>query len=171
MSLDPQRGDMPNDGTGLVSNNGANRVVLMVADHQEVAPQLRHIVELRGYCFVDTDNGQDAARRARQTLPELLVVDMDVPLLYELVAARQIVKHAQVGPMPVVIVTHQDLVDPAQMMEVVVSRDEYIMRHSAGQELQHLLDYLLPVLPPVPNRISVSLPAPGQDLIREMGSD
>jgi hypothetical protein len=34
---------------------------------------------------------------------------MDVPLLYGLVAARQIIKHAQVGPMPVVIVLMKTL--------------------------------------------------------------
>jgi hypothetical protein len=72
---------------------------------------------------------------------------MDVPLLYELVAARQIIKHARVGAMPVVIVTHEDVVDPAPIMEVGPRRDEYVTRLSDYQGLQHLLDYLLPVLP------------------------
>ena len=104
--------------------------------------------ETKGYRVIDTDNGQDAARQARQTHPDLLVVDMDVPLLYGLVAARQIIKHAHVGPMPVVIVSHEDVVDPAPMMEVGATRNEYVTRFSHYQELQYLLDYLLPVLPP-----------------------
>jgi hypothetical protein len=73
---------------------------------------------------------------------------MDVPLLYGLVAARQIVKHAQVGQIPVVIITHEDVVDPAPLMEVGATRNEYVTRLSDYESLQHLLDYLLPVLPP-----------------------
>lgn len=49
--------------------------------------------------------------------------------------------------MPVVIVTHEDVVDPAPLVEVGASRSEYVTRLSDYQELQHLLDYLLPVLP------------------------
>ncbi len=83
---------------------------------------------------------------------------MDVPLLYGLVAARQIIKNARVGPLPVVIVTHEDVVDPAPMMEVGASRNEYVTRLSDYQELKHLLDYLLPVLPPTADAPPTSSP-------------
>ena len=142
MSLNTQWADTPNFADP-VSSNGANHVVLTVLDHMEARPELRQVLQLNGYRVIDTDNGQDAAREARQTHPDLLVVDMDVPLLYGLVAARQIIKHAQVGPVPVVIVTHEDVVDPLPMMEVGASRNEYVTRLSDYQELQHLLDYLL----------------------------
>ena len=133
-----------------VSSRSADPVVLMVLDHLDARPELKQVFHLNGYRVIDTDNGQDAAITARHTHPDLLVVDLDVPLLYGLVAARQIIKHAQVGPMPVVIVTHEDVVDPAPMMEVGVSRDEYVTRLSDYQELQRLLDYLLPFVPPAP---------------------
>ena len=148
MSLNAHRADAPNDAADPKPSNGANHVVLMVLDHVEARPELRQVLQLNGYRVIDTDNGQEAARQARQTHPDLLVVDMDVPLLYGLVAARQIIKHAQAGSVPVVIVTHEDVVDPSPMMEVGASRNEYITRLSDYQELQHLLDYLLPVLPP-----------------------
>ena len=133
---------------GPASGNGNNHVVLIVEDHQDACPELKQTLELSGYSVIDTDNGQDAARRARQTQPDLLLVDMDIPLIYGLVAARQIINQAQVGPMPVVIVTHEDVVDPAPLMELGASRNEYVTRISDYEELQHLLDFLLPVLPP-----------------------
>jgi CheY-like chemotaxis protein len=144
MSLITHWADKPNDLAGSVTSNGANHVVLMVEDYQDARPELKQVLKQNGYRVIDTDNGQDAARHARQTHPDLLVVDMDVPLLYGLVAARQIIKHAQVGPMPVVIVTHDDIVDPAPMMEVGATRNEYVTRVSDYDELKHLLDYLLP---------------------------
>jgi CheY-like chemotaxis protein len=147
MSLHPHRADMLNDINGPTTSNSANHVVLMVEDHQDARPELKHILQQKGYRVIDTDNGQEAARQARQTHPNLLVVDMDVPLLYGLMAARQIIKRAELGPMPAVIVTHDEVVDPQAMMELGTSRNEYVTRLSDYQDLHSLLDYLLPVLP------------------------
>jgi DNA-binding response OmpR family regulator len=160
MSFNPHWADTPNDVAGPVSANGANHVVLLVEDYQDARPGLKQVLKLNGYRVIDTDNGQDAARQARETHPDLLVVDMDVPLLYGLVAARQIIKHAEVGPMPVVILSHEDEVDPAPMMELGATRNEYVTRLSRYEELQSLLDYLLPILPPADDVDSVSDVAP-----------
>ena len=147
MSPDAQlSAETPND-KARVSANGANHVVVVVEDYQDARAELKLTLKLKGYRVIDTDNGRDAARQARETHPDLLVVDMDVPLLYGLVAARQILKHAEVGPIPVVIITHDDVVDPAPMIEVGATRNEYVTRLSDYESLQHLLDYLLPVLP------------------------
>lgn len=124
-----------------------NPVVLMVEDQEDARAEMKQVLELNGYRVIDTDNGQDAAKRARVTSPDLVLVDLDVPLLYELVAARQIIKSAQLGILPVVIVTREDTVDPAAMMEVGVRRNEFVTRLSDYQQLEHLLDYLLPTGP------------------------
>ncbi len=99
--------------------------------------------------MIGTDNGQEAAQHARQIRPDLLLIDLDVPLLYELVAARQILKQAQLWQLSVVIVTHEDVIDPSSIMEVGARRNEYVTRLSDYDQLQYLLDYLLPV-PPAP---------------------
>jgi DNA-binding response OmpR family regulator len=147
MSHKPHWSEMAHDLIGPVSSNGANHVVLLVEDDREARPELKQVLKQKGCRVIDTDNGQDAAREARQTPPDLLVVNMDVPLLYGLVAARLIIEHGELGQLPVVIVTHEDVVDPAPMMEVGTTRDEYVTRLFDYEELRPLLDYLLPVLP------------------------
>jgi CheY-like chemotaxis protein len=124
-------------------------VVLVVEDQDDSRSEMRQVLELNGYHVIKTDNGQDAVKRGRYVYPDLLLVDLDLPLLYEMVAARQIVKNADLGIVPVVIVTHEDEVDPAAIMEAGVRRNEYVTRLSDYQQLQHLLDYLLPVDPQV----------------------
>jgi DNA-binding response OmpR family regulator len=147
MSPKPQWSEMANHLTAAVSSDGDDPVILLVEDNRASRPELKQVLKQKGYRVIDTDNGQDAVLEARQRHPDLLVVNMDVPLLYELVAARQIIKHAQIEATPVVIVTHEDAVDPAPMMELGASRNEYVTRLSGYEELQYLLDYLLPVLP------------------------
>ncbi len=159
MSVKPHCSDTANDLISPVSSNCANHVVLMVEDYKCARPELKQVLKQKGYRVIDTDNGQDAAREARHTHPDLLLVDMDVPLIYGLVAARLIIKHAAVGPIPVVIVTHEDVVDRAPLMELGVSRNEYVTRLSDYEELQYLLDYLLPVLPPASDIVRESEPS------------
>lgn len=118
-------------------------LVLMVEDRPEATSELTRILELRGYRVVDTDNGQDAVKRALFIRPDLLLVDLNVPLLYQMVAARQIIKNARLGSVPVVISAHEDVIDAATFLELGVRRNEYVTRLSNSQQLKCLLDYLL----------------------------
>jgi len=125
-----------------------NHVVLVVEDHQDPGSELNEVLAQNGYNVIGTDNGQDAARQARQVCPDLLVLDFDVPLLFVLLAARQIIREAKLGQLPVVIITHDEAIDSTTIMEVGAHRNEYVTRLSEYDQLQELLDYLLPVIPP-----------------------
>lgn len=149
MSLNPivPRTSDENYGRALRRRRNADRpLVLLVEDNEETCVEMRHALELNGYRVIDTDNGRDAATRARYKRLDFVVVDLDVPLLYELVAARQIIKQAQIE-VPIVIVTREEEADPYPMMEVGVRRNEYVTRLSDQSQLAHLLDFLLPVGP------------------------
>ncbi len=126
----------------------ANSLVLLVKDNEETLCDMKQVLELNGYRVMDSDNGQAAVKQARYAHPDLLLVDLDVPLLYELVAARQIIKNSALGlpsVIPVVIVSHERDFDPAPMMEVNLRRNEYVTRLSDYDQLSHLLEYLLPI--------------------------
>ena len=127
---------------------GANSLVLLVQDNEETLCDMKHVLELNGYRVMDSDNGQAAIKQARYAHPDLLLVDLDVPLLYELVAARQIIKNCRLGLppiIPVIIVSHEREFDSGPMMEVNLRRNEYVTRLSNYDQLSHLLDYLLPI--------------------------
>ena len=150
MSLNLRTASTGNYASGIGTlrlSHADNPVVLMVEDQPEKRLNLKHVLELNGYRVIDTDNGQEAAERARHVYPDLLLVDLDVPLLYEMIAARQIVKNARLGTVPVVIITHENVVESAAIMEVGVQRNEYVTRLSDYQQLERLLDYLLPLEP------------------------
>lgn len=148
MSLNPNSVATPqHPGLYRTTRNQGTPVVLVVEDHLDARAELNEVLELNGYNVIKTDNGQDAARHARQILPDLLLVDLDVPLLFGLVAARQILKQSQLWQLPVVIVTHEDVIDSRSIMEVGSRRNEYVTRLADYDQIQDLLDYLLPVLP------------------------
>jgi DNA-binding response OmpR family regulator len=146
MYLDKYSADTIVKVTSSPSPRRGKPVVLMVEDHHDAQLELKQVLTKKGYMVIDTDNGQDAMERAREARPDLLVVDMDIPLLFELVAARQIIKNARTGPIPALIVTHEEVVDLTPMSEIGAVRNEYVTRLSDFAELQPLLDYLLPVM-------------------------
>jgi CheY-like chemotaxis protein len=127
--------------------DNAPPLVLMVEDRPDARSELTEILERNGCRVIETDNGQDAVKRALFARPDLLLVDLNVPLLYGMMAGRQIVKHARLGNLPVVIAAHDDLVDTPAIMELGVRRNEYVTRLSDSQQLECLLNYLLTVNP------------------------
>ena len=117
--------------------------ILLIEDDENARTELKKMLERSGYRVVDTDNGRDAVTGAKYIRPDLLFVDLNVPLLYELTAARQVVKQAWLGSVPVVVVTH-GLEAEDYPMEAGVRSNEYVTRLSDYEQLEHLLGYLLP---------------------------
>ena len=122
-------------------------LVLLVKDHPETLAEMKQVLEGGGYRVIDADNGQDASRRASYAHPDLVLIDLGVPLLSELATARQIVQEAQLGPVPVVVVTQREELEPYPIVEVNVRSNEYVTRLSDYEQLEYLLHYLLPVRP------------------------
>ena len=118
--------------------------VMVVEDDDASRSEIKQVLELNGYRVIDTDNGRDAIADAQHVHPDLLFVDLNMPLLYGLVAARQIIKKARLRPVPVVIVTHDEAADPYPM-EDDIRRNEYVTRLADYDQLEHLVNYLLPL--------------------------
>ena len=78
--------------------------VLLVEDDDEGRAQLRWRLQASGYRVIDADNGRDAVAGALAISPDLLLVDLNVPLPYEVTAARRIVEQARLGALPVILV-------------------------------------------------------------------
>jgi two-component system cell cycle response regulator DivK len=134
---------------GRAQSETENPVVLVVDDQADGRPELTEVLELNGCRVIQTDNGLDAVKRALDLHPDLLLVDLNVPLLYELMAARQIVKNARLGGLPVIVASHDDAFDASAIMELGVRRNEYVTKLSDYQQLECLLAYLLTERPRV----------------------
>jgi CheY-like chemotaxis protein len=150
VSLNSYRANASDDVVAQTSRRRSapdNPLALLVKDQEDTLVEMKQVLELGGYRVIDTDNGQDAAKRARYARPDLVLVDLGVPLPYGLVAARQIMKHGLLGTVPVVIATCEEEPDAHSMADACVSRNEYVTRHPDYEQLERLLDYLLPVRP------------------------
>lgn len=120
--------------------------ILLVDDDEEDCAEIKQVLRLNGYKVIDAGNGRDAVVGARHARPDLLLMNLSAPLLYELTAARQIVKRAQLGPVPVVLLSKAGDADECPS-EAALKRHEYVTRGADYEQLERLLDYLLPTGP------------------------
>jgi two-component system, NtrC family, response regulator HydG len=77
--------------------------ILIVDDNIEFCENVRDIVELRGFGVVTASDGIEAVRKAKETKPDLVIMDIRMPKMDGVTAFRQI-KEISPGT-PVILVT------------------------------------------------------------------
>lgn len=79
---------------------------LLVAEDNAVNRELlRELLELRGYTVLEACDGQEALRIIEQTQPELLLLDIGMPVMDGFTVIRRIRENPQLAKLPVVAVT------------------------------------------------------------------
>src|SRR6266566_3510243 len=82
--------------------------VLLADDHQIVRDGMKVFLERQGYSVnADAQNGQDAIRLALKFQPEVVVLDITMPILNGLDAAREILHNAP-GTKAILLTMHDD---------------------------------------------------------------
>lgn len=106
--------------------------VLLADDHQIILHALKGILESE-FQVVDTAaNGVELIEKAEALRPDILVVDVSMPLLGGIEAVKQLRK--KLGDLKVVFLTmHSDLVFGAKAMEA--GAKGYVLKHATPSEL------------------------------------
>ena len=72
------------------SNRPRPQNILIVDDYEDNRQMMRKLLEMIGYSVLEADNGLDAVRLTQQKRPSLVIMDLGLPLLSGLDAARMI---------------------------------------------------------------------------------
>jgi CheY-like chemotaxis protein len=79
--------------------------VLVAEDNGVNRELLRELLELRGYTVLEACDGQEALRIIDETQPELLLLDIGMPVLDGFAVIRRIRENPRLAKLPVVAVT------------------------------------------------------------------
>jgi two-component system, cell cycle response regulator DivK len=79
--------------------------ILVAEDNAVNRELLRELLEARGYTVLEACNGQEALQMLEQTQPELLLLDIGMPLLDGFGVIRKIREDPRLELLPVVAVT------------------------------------------------------------------
>jgi two-component system, cell cycle response regulator DivK len=79
--------------------------VLVVDDSRDTRDLLTFIIEARGLRVIQATDGQDAIDRALQDPPDLILMDVQLPVLNGLEASRKILEYPNLKHIPIIAIT------------------------------------------------------------------
>ena len=90
--------------------NSAKRV-LVVDDFDDSRFSLSKLLEIEGYEIIQATDGAQAIERALNDKPDLILMDLSLPVIDGLSATRQIRQSAAMKRVPIIALTAHDLID------------------------------------------------------------
>jgi CheY-like chemotaxis protein len=99
--------------------------VLIADDHEDSRDALKALLEAFGYGVVVAANGEEAVAQARGARPQLILMDVMMPVVDGLAATRRIREDASLPRIPIVAVTA--LNDAAERM-LQAGCDDYVVK-------------------------------------------
>ena len=81
------------------------KTILVVEDYADSRSMMKFMLESDGYQVLEASNGQEAVERVRQQKPDLILMDMSMPVMDGLEATRIIRGFDGGGRLPIIAVT------------------------------------------------------------------
>jgi two-component system cell cycle response regulator DivK len=94
-------------------------LILVVEDNERNAKLLRDVLEHRGYRVLVAQTGEDGVAMAREHLPALVLMDIQLPGISGIEAFRQLRGDASTRQIPVVAVTASAMQEERAEIEAV----------------------------------------------------
>jgi two-component system, cell cycle response regulator DivK len=119
------------------------KTVLIAEDNPTNRELLRELLEIRGYTVVEACNGQEALASVEQAPPDILLLDIGMPVLDGFAVVRKLRENPRFTSLPVVAVTAYAMQgDREKIMNS--GFDGYLSKPVNSSSLVQELDRLLP---------------------------
>jgi two-component system cell cycle response regulator DivK len=125
--------------------NHRSPLVLVVEDHADTRAMLKILLELYGCRVIEADNGEAAVQAALSKRPDLILMDVSLPVVDGLTATRRIREWPSLSRVPIVAVTgHARAQDRVEAL--AAGCDECMVKPIDFDRLEELIEQL-----PVPD--------------------
>ena len=116
--------------------------VLLVEDTEDNRFMMRRLLEMTGYRVVEAMNGEEAVSLAKAECPQLILMDLSLPVIDGLAATRLIRKLPDCQHTPIIAVSAHDTSD-FQSEAIQAGCNCYITKPIDFNELEAMIGQLL----------------------------
>ena len=124
-------------------DNEARLTVMVVDDNEDLREMLRYMVERLGYRVVEAENGREAVELAQHRCPDLILMDLSMPVMDGLAATRLLRKMEEFYHVPIVAVSANRR-ELSQTAALAAGCNEYLTKPVNLHQLHSLLGTWLP---------------------------
>ena len=118
------------------------KTVLVAEDNPTNRELLRELLEIRGYTVAEACNGEEALAMIEQTPPDILLLDIGMPLLDGFAVVRKLRENPRFASLPVVAVTAYAMQGDSEKI-MNSGFDGYLSKPVSSSLLAQELDRLL----------------------------
>jgi two-component system, cell cycle response regulator DivK len=126
------------------------KTVMIVEDNELNMKLFNDLLESRGYSIIQTRNGMEAIGLARAHHPDLILMDIQLPIMDGYVATRRIKADPALRPIPVIAVTSYALSGDEEKARAA-GCDDFVPKPYSPRQLLAKIRQYLPVGHPVPD--------------------
>lgn len=119
------------------------QTIMVVEDYDDTRVLLRHALEVKGYRVLEAVNGQEAVDLAEREQPDLILMDLDLPILDGITATNQIRQQSRMEEVPIVAVTAYPL-SFTRVKAFARGCNEYMAKPIDLKELEEVIVRYLP---------------------------
>ena len=116
--------------------------VLLVEDTEDNRFMMRRLLEMAGYRVIEAMNGEEAVKLAESDRPNLILMDLSLPVIDGLAATRLIRKLPDFDAIPIIAVSAHDTSD-FQSEAIDAGCNSYVTKPIDFNELEELIAQLL----------------------------
>lgn len=120
----------------------AGRTVLVVEDFEDNRFLMRRLLEMSGFGVLEATNGEEAVSIAKQERPDLVLMDLSLPLLDGLAATRRIRKCDDLKQIPIIAVSAHDTSD-FHTEAMAAGCNDYVTKPIDFDQLEQVINKLL----------------------------
>ena len=81
------------------------KIVLVVEDYADTRTMMKFLLQSYGFHVVEAADGQEAVDKAQESAPDLILMDLSLPIMDGLTATQTIRKFSGFGKIPIIAVT------------------------------------------------------------------
>jgi CheY-like chemotaxis protein len=115
--------------------------VLLVEDTEDNRMMMRRLLELSGYRVSEAVNGLEAVKAAEEEAPNIILMDLSLPIVDGLAATRRIRQLPEMARVPIIAVSAHDTAD-FHAEALAAGCDAYITKPVDYTELEVLISDL-----------------------------
>jgi CheY-like chemotaxis protein len=126
----------------MSEKSGGGLTVLVVEDFEDNRFMMRRLLEMSGYRVIEAVNGSQAVEFAVTERPDMILMDLSLPVLDGLAATRRIRESDGLGHVPIVAVSAHDSAD-FHTEALAAGCNEYVTKPIDFDRLVQILDRLV----------------------------
>jgi two-component system cell cycle response regulator DivK len=110
-----------------VRQRNRSAVILIVDDSEDIREMFKFVLDSRGYSTIEAANGQEAVEVACTRRPDLILMDLSMPVLDGFGAVRNIRLFASLSKVPIIAVSAHKSEDH-RTKALAIGFDEYLVK-------------------------------------------